>query len=479
VGIGAAALTLRLYGMEYLKVGIGPDLPFWIDTDLSPRTVLYALGLTVLGAVIVGVLPALRVTRGISAKLRQGTAGAGLRFSGVWTFVIVAQVAATVLLPAIVMLENSEMSRVQTADIGIPAREYLSVRVDTDEPPVGSESDAERERRIARFGSSLQTLRQRVASEPGVRGVTFVSELPGTSHDGARIALADSAQLPAGKRVSGIAKVDLNYFSVLSAPILSGRAFHSGDLAPGVKSVIVDLRFVDQVLGGANPLGRRMRIGRSDSSWWEIIGVVKELGMSSPVERNLSAGVYIPVAPGADDAPYMMIHASGDLLAMTPRLRRIAEAVDPGMRLNEVARMDTSADSLVWFLRLWQRITMVLTGIAVLLSLAGIYAVLSFIVSKRTREIGVRVALGAAHSQIIQLFIREGMRLASIGVGAGLVLSFAVAKLLSSMFLGLTISDSITFAAGAIVLGAAAMSASFIPARRAARVDPMVALRAE
>src|ERR1044072_6720409 len=120
--------------MEYLKVGVGTTLPFWIDTDLSPLTVFYALGLTVLGAVIAGVLPALKVTRGISARLRQGTAGSGLRFSGVWTFVIVAQVAATVVLPAIVMLENNEMSRVQTADIGFPAKEYLGLRVVTDAP---------------------------------------------------------------------------------------------------------------------------------------------------------------------------------------------------------------------------------------------------------------------------------------------------------------------------------------------------------
>src|SRR5689334_19396145 len=224
VGLAAAALTLRLYGRHYLEINFD-TMPFWWQTDLSPLTVLYALGLTILGAVIAGVLPALRVTRGISAKLRQGTAGSGLKFSGVWTFVIVAQVAATVLLPAIVALEQNEVSRVKSYDFGFPAKEYLALQVQAD----------------SLTGGTLQTLKQRVESEPGVRGVTFVSSPPGASVGGARIFIADSAQLPPGERVVGVAQVDLNYFKVLGAPILSGRAFHSGDLTGGARSVIVDL----------------------------------------------------------------------------------------------------------------------------------------------------------------------------------------------------------------------------------------------
>jgi predicted permease len=490
VGIGAAALTLRIYGMEYLRVGVGTTLPFWIDTDLSPLTVLYALGLTVLAAVIVGVLPALKVTRGISARLRQGTAGSGLRFSGVWTFVIVAQVAATVVLPAIIMLENNEMSRVRTADMGIPAKEYLGMRVDMDAPLIGDVSDAERNAIETRLGQVRETLRQRVASEPGVRGVTFTSDLPGTPHGGARIFLADSAQLPPGKRVVGLAYVDVNYFSVLEAPVLSGRAFHSGDLTEGARNVIVDVRFSEQVLGGGNPIGRRMRIGRSDSTWWEIVGVVKELGMSSPIERNISPGVYIPMRPGFLASPYMLIHASGDLLGMSPRLRTIAEAVDPGMRLNEVVRMDLAADDLVWFLKLWRQITGVLTGIAVILSLAGIYAVLSYTVSKRTREIGVRVAVGASPKRIIATIFQRPLTQVSAGIVVGAILVG-----LGSVMVRNHIPDSAigmqTFKGGmpldqlaVLILYAGAMLgvcllACIVPTRRALSVQPTEALRAE
>jgi predicted permease len=480
VGLGAAALTLRLYGMHYLEINLG-TMPFWFDADLSPLTVLYALALTVLGAVIAGVLPALKVTRGISQKLRQGTAGSGLRFSGVWTFVIVAQVAATVLLPAIVALEQNEMSRVKAYDFGFPAKEYLAVQVQGD-----LSSDTSR----ARAGATLQTLQQRVASEPGVRGVTFVSAPPGASTGGARIFLADSAQLPAGQRVAGVAQVDVNYFNVLGARVLSGRDFHSGDLTPGARSAIVDLRFVEQVLGGRNPIGRRMRIGRADSSWWEIVGVVKNLGMGSPVERNPPAGVYVPVPLGFSAASFMMIHASGDPLALSPRLRTIAEAVDPNLRLSEITRLDMTSDPLVWFIKLWRQITMALTGVAVLLSLAGIYAVLSFTVSKRTREIGVRVAVGASPRRIVATIFRRPITQVSTGIVVGSILvglgSIVVRNHQPDTAFGMqTLAGGLSIGQLAALIGYASLMlgvcllACVVPTRRALSVQPTEALRAE
>lgn len=488
VGLGAAALTLRLYGRHYLEVNFD-TMPFWWQTDLSPLTVLYALGLTVLGAVISGVLPALKVTRGISQKLRQGTVGSGLRFSGVWTFVIVAQVAATVLLPGIVALEQNEISRVQSFDFGFPAKEYLAVQV-VAEAGTGNSTDATRDSLVAIRNATFQTLRQRVAAEPGVSGVTFVSDLPGASTGGARIFLADSTQVPPGQRVVGIAQVDLNYFSTLGATMLSGRAFHSGDLTPGARSVIVDLRFVDQVLGGLNPLGRRMRIGRADSSWWEIVGVVKQLGMGSPVERNPPVGVYIPVSPGFNAASNMMIHASGDPLRLTPRLRAIAEAVDPNIRLNGATRLDMTSDPLVWFISLWRQITMVLTGVAVLLSLAGIYAVLSFTVSKRTREIGVRVAVGASPRRIVATIFRRPMIQVSSGIVVGSLMvglgSVVVRNHVPDSDFGMqTLAGGLSLGQLASLIGYAVLMfgvctlACVVPTRRALRVQPTEALRAD
>jgi putative ABC transport system permease protein len=193
-------------------------------------------------------------------------------------------------------------------------------------------------------------------------------------------------------------------------------------LVPAARSIIVDVGFVKNVLGGASPLGRRVRIGRDSNEWYEIVGVVKDLGMNSPIERSLPAGLYLPALPGHIDSPQLLIHASGDPLSLSPRIRAIAESVDPTMRLSAFTRMDRVSDPMVWFVKLWRQITMILTGIAVLLSLAGIYAVLAFTVSKRTREIGVRIALGATPRLVATTIFRRPLTQVSIGIGVGAVL---------------------------------------------------------
>lgn len=487
VGLGAAALTLRMYGMQYLEINIG-RMPFWFDTDLSPLTILYAIALTFVGALIAGVLPALKVTRGISARLRQGTSGAGLRFGGVWTFVIVAQVAATVLLPAIVLLEQNELSRIKTYDIGFAASEYLAVNLQLDAPSDTSASKMDEWR--TRTAATFELLKQRVNSEPGVRAAAFTSDLPGTSHGGARIQLADSVAIPGGLRYVNKAAIDVDYFNTLSAGIIAGRPFHSGDYVASARSIIVDAGFVKNVLGGASAVGRRIRVGKENAEWYEIVGVVKDLGMGSPVERSLPAGLYLPAAPERMSATRMLIHTSGDPLSFSPRLRSIAESVDATLQLSKFTRMDAVSDPLIWFMKLWRQITMILTGIAVLLSLAGIYAVLSFIVSKRTREIGVRVAVGASPQRIVATIFKRPLTQVSIGIGVGALLVGIGAVVmqnhkpdtdinLQTFAGGLSLTQFATLLGYAVLMLGVCLMACVVPTRRALSVQPTEALRAD
>ncbi len=182
VGLVAAHFALRAWGVEFLEVNLG-RLPFWFDLRLSPATVLFALALTVLGSAIAGVGPALKVTRGMGSRLKQATAGAGgLQFGGVWTAVIVVQVAVTVAFPAVVYVEQWELRHIQTFEAGFAAEEYLAVRVEMDAPVVpGANADSNRREHPASFASSVEELRRRVAAEPGVAGVTFVDRLPRTA----------------------------------------------------------------------------------------------------------------------------------------------------------------------------------------------------------------------------------------------------------------------------------------------------------
>ena len=179
MGLAAAHIVLNNWGLAFLEANLG-RLPFWYDVSLSPATVLFALGLTVLGSAIAGVLPALKVTRGMGSRLKQATAGAGgLQFGGIWTVVIVVQVAVTVAFPGVVYQEQWLLRHAETFDAGFPTEEYLAARIQLDTPsPTGENTDAMREAHRGAFAARLEELRRRVAAEPGVAGVTFVDGLP-------------------------------------------------------------------------------------------------------------------------------------------------------------------------------------------------------------------------------------------------------------------------------------------------------------
>jgi predicted permease len=509
VGLAAAHVALRQVGLSFLEATMG-QIPFWLDPRLSPATVLYACALTLLGAAIAGGLPGLKVTRGLGSRLRAGTTGGGgLRFGGVWTAVIVAQVAVTIAFPALALVEVRELHRIRSYDVGFAADEYLAVQLEMDAAP-GADLDgdpAAAAAHRARFGMSVETLRLRVAAEPGVVGVAFTDKLPRTDYGYYRVALDDSASLagavaPAAAsegtrrlRSTKIAYVDPSYFDVLDAPILAGRGFQAADLAPGARVAIVDQGFVAQVLLGRNPIGRRVRIAKAPTPvqgpeadtlpWFEIVGLVEKLGMIGAEETCCEVGLYLPATPGSAFQSHLMIHTRGDPMALVPRMRRVAHTVDPTLRLSDLQRMDQVADDLLWLLGMLLRTTLVMTAVALLLSLAGIYAVLSFTVARRTSEIGVRVALGAHRGRVLTAIFRRPLMQVGLGIagGATLIAVSTMALARTTQFEswpdGLSAGQVGMLAAYAAFMLGVCLLACVVPTRRALRVQPIVAMRAE
>src|SRR5688572_21316506 len=435
-GVLAAHVVLQTWGLTFLEVNLG-RLPFWYDLSLSPTTVLFALGLTVFGSAIAGVLPALKVTRGMGSRLKQATAGAGgLQFGGVWTAVIVVQVAVTVAFPAVVYQEQWQLRHIETFDAGFPTEEYLGARIQLDAPAAtGETAGAAREAQRAAFAARLEDLRQRVAGQPGVAGVTFVDRLPRTARPEYDIELPEDANRvwPVGEsgepdiplREATVARIEPSYFDTLETSVLAGRAFGPADLTPDARVAIVDQGFVDQVLQGRHPVGQQVRFSSGNdpttaaSPWMEIVGVVQDLGMGAPTRAGRAAGLYLPSTPERFSRVYIMVHLRDEPLTFAPRLTEIATTVDPALRVSEMQRVDTVTDALVWIVRLWIRVTLVMTAVALVLSLSGIYAVLSFIVARRTREIGVRVALGASRRRVVSAIFRRPLIQVSLGVLAG------------------------------------------------------------
>jgi hypothetical protein len=219
--------------------------------------------------------------------------------------------------------------------------------------------------------------------------------------------------------------------------------------------------------------------------WHEIVGVVPELGMTGAAENGRGRGLYLPAAAGSSFAPQMLIHARGDPMALVPRIRAIGATLDPTLRLAEFQRLDRVADDLLWFLGMWLRATLALTAVALVLSLAGIYAVLSFTVARRTREIGVRVALGASRRRVVTAIFRRPLTQVAIGIVAGATLIALGAQLLSRttqfMNTGLALSagQMVLLVLYAVFMLGVCLLACVVPTRRALGVEPMVAMRVE
>lgn len=466
IGLAAAAISLKLWGKPYLELNLG-KLPFWYDVSLSPMTVVYGVGLTLLGAVVAGVVPALKATHGLGQRLREGSSGGGgIKFGGIWTAVIITQVAVTVAFPAIAFVQQRELLRIRGFDNGFAANEYLGARLEIDSAGVSG---------------ALHTLQERLANEPGVSGVTFVDQLPRLFHREYRIEL-DGVTYAAGESPEvATASIAPNYFDVLESPVIAGRAFNASDV--GTRTAIVDQGFVAEVLKGQNPIGRRFAFQPPDGTpadaprdWYEIIGVANDLGMQYVTHQHRTAGLYLPWDQSSTSSLYLMIHAPGDPMALGSRVREIVAQVDPTLRLTELIRADRVTDGIQWFLGLWIRITVVLMAIALLLSLAGIYAVLAFTVAKRTREIGVRVALGASRQRVVAEIFRRPLTQVAIGVAAGGLLVGAGAIAMAGSLSAMQVLLLVTYIG---VMLAVCMLACIVPTRRALSVEPTEALRGE
>jgi hypothetical protein len=376
--------------------------------------------------------------------------------------------------------------------MGFAAERYLGVKLQMDMPETeGSDSSAVTAAR-ARFSGILESFRQRLQAEPGVAGVTFVDALPSEDHAYRRVEFVSGGD--GTRHLVSIATIDPSYFDVLQQPPKTGRAFTPADQGSESRVAIVDQAFVDLVMQGRNPVGQQIRAGtrmQFDSAAaelpvYDIVGVVEELGMSQRSNPQRDPGVYFPLVPGSRAAIHLLIHARGDPFSLVPRVRAIATTLDPALRIGTPERIDRLANPLLWFIQLWMKITIGLAAIALLLSLAGIYAVLSYTVARRTREIGVRVALGASSRRIITSIFRRPLIQVTIGVlVGGILVGYGVVAVGNTTHFegsrppGLSFTDVALLIVYSALMLAVCLLACVVPTWRALRVQPTEALRAE
>jgi putative ABC transport system permease protein len=499
-------LTATDFALKWTLAALSTEAegwPFWIEGGLSATTITYSAWLTVLAAVVAGVVPALKITRtNMEAGLRQASSGAGgVRMGGMWTAVIVAQIAGTVLFTAVAYVVQRQAAGIASAKATFAAEEYLAVRLDMDRDGLTEErATTVDESFLRRYQATARELEQRVAAEAGVAGVTLAEQLPMMPTRGAAIELDDlgaSESVTDRELFVSTAAVDPDFFDVFQTPVVAGRAFAARDAAVGANTVVVNQLFVDKILAGRNAVGRRIRYKVEDSQpgeafkepgpWFEIVGVVRDLVPDPALPLNLDNPGKIVVyrtlgSNRTQSAPlYLATHVrSGDPTSVLPALRRIAAEISPGLRLSEVQRLDqgTSSDSRAW--NGFANFILLLSAVALVLSLAGIYAITSFTVSRRTREIAVRVALGAQISNIVANVFRGPFFQAAMGVAVGcLMMASLVAVAMRDSDVGVgtvTRHAALLLVYGAAMMGVCAL-ACIGPLLRVFRVEPTDVLR--
>ena len=482
LGLVVAQTTVR-YAWARAGQIIGDGLPFWVDLQLESATVAYAVLLALVAAVLIGVLPALKVSGASVQRGLQGITSTGgtMQFGGMWSFIVGAQVACTLLFVPAAAGICTELLRDRSTRAEFPAERYLTFHLRLDEEALPGEHGIPDDGQIAaRSGVAYEELARRLRQEPGVTHVAFGDRLPAMSPELVRVEIEQDGAPPArlhGNYEGDVAMVAVGagYHEAFGARIVTGRGLHAADAGAANRPVVVNEAFMREV--GRNPVGARVRTPQRRSEgepgpWHEIVGVVSDLGMD-PTDGGEAEYIYRAASAAALDPVIVAVRVGGDTGPLASRVAAVARQVDAGLQLREIVTLDEIVAE--------RQMPMVLGSVvfgsillgAVVFSAAGLYALMAVAVARRTREIGIRIALGATPGRVLRaVFARAGRQLGG-GILAGNSLILLLAWRADSLTAALLISSVIT----SVIMAAVGVLACAAPARRALRIQPTEALR--
>jgi predicted permease len=469
---GAAGIFLATAGVQFLR-GLGPQsLPRLDEVNVSGTVLAFTFLISIFTGVLFGLGPALKASRrDLAQGLREGGAAGDARSKHrVHNALVVAEVAlSVVVLIASGLLLNSfwHLMRVQ---LGFDPANVLTTEVSLVSPRYDDQQRRE---------SFFHGLEDRVHSQSGVASVGFVSELPlsGEADDTFFTIAEHPPANPNDHNDADVRIIDGDYFGAMRIPLLAGRAFERQDSLESRKVVIVNEPFVKKYFPNENPIGKHLKMfeGKPEFTPREIVGIVGG-NKHFALQESLRAAMF---TPGSFLKMNVVVRSAGDPALLTTVVRQAVRAIDPDEATSAFRTMDDVVSSSAAGDRFNALLLGAFGGIALLLTAAGIFGVLSYLVTQRTREIGLRVALGAQRSDVLHVIVGHGVRLALLGLGIGIVAAAVVTRWMSSVLFAVKPTDPLTFVAVAAVLGTVAFLASYLPARRAMLVDPMVALRHE
>jgi putative ABC transport system permease protein len=483
LGLVVAQTTVR-YAWAKASQIIGDGLPFWVDLQLEPATIAYALLLALVAAGLIGLLPALKATGASIHRGLQGITSTGgtMRFGGIWSFIVGAQVACTLLfVPAAVGIFTNTLHD-QAKRPEFPPERYLTFRLSMDNEALAGERDVPDDGQIgARRARAYEELAGRLRQEPGVTHVTHGDRLPTMYPELVALEMEQDGAPPArlhGNYEGGfaMAAVGAGYHDAFSAKIVAGRGLQAADAGTPNAPVVVNEAFMRVV--GRNSVGARIRTlqrgsEREPGPWHEIVGVVTDVGTLFSADWGGAAYIYRAASAAELDPVVVAVRVAGDAAPLAPRVAALARRVDAGLHLRDIVTLDDIVAQEQKRMVVGSVVFGSVLFVAVVFSAAGLYALMAVAVARRTREIGIRIALGASSRHVLgSVFARAGRQLGGgIIAGNGLILFLAWRS--DSLTADLVVSSVTT----SVIMAVVGVLACAAPAHRALRVQPTEALR--
>src|ERR1017187_758980 len=472
---GAFGLVLARVGIAILaRLGSG-SIPRLAEARLDVRLFLFALGVSVVTGVLFGMAPAIQVSgANLNASLREtgrgGTTGRRGRAMRSTLVVLEVTLSVVVLIGAGLLIRS--FVRFRSTDPGFQPSGLLTFRL-----LLGGGRNASPDRRI----SFVQQVADRMAVLPGVRTVGGVNWLPLTVLGGGTTFTVDGrVEPPPAQRPTGLLRsVTPSYFRAMGIPLIAGREFTADDTAQSTPAIIVNQTLARRFWPQGQPVGGRLFLRDvANGSLAEIVGVVGDV-KPERVENDYWPTIYGPYPQLPFVTMVMVVRTAGPPLSLATTVEREVHRLDPEQPVADVRSMESLVDQSIAGSRFNAVLLGTFAAIAFVLAAVGIYGVVSYDVSERTHEIGLRMALGAQSRDVLQLVVGHGARLAAFGIAAGLSAAVALTRLMATMLYGVKATDAYTFAAISVLLGGVALAACYLPSRRAMALDPVTALRHE
>jgi putative ABC transport system permease protein len=476
---GALGLLLANWGLEVLLKFVPQELPRMSDVSLDARVLAFSAAITLLTGLVFGLIPALQASRpDLHQTMKDGGRGSteGGRRQFVRNSLVVLEVASALVLLVGAGLMAKSFMRLQEVEIGFNPEKALSVSV-----ALPGNKYPQEERQIAFF----QQLLERVAALPGVQSVGATSLVPLGGDDFILNFEVDGQPPPApdDRQNTHYYSVSPDYFEAMSIPLLRGRHFTEQDTRDSLPVAIINESMANKIFPGEDPLGKRITfdLRAEKPAWFEIVGIVGDVKHYSP-ERPTTLQTYEPYTQQTFASMALVVRTTLEPGSLTAAIRRQVLELDPEQPISSISTLDQYVSSVLAQQQFSTLLFVIFAAVAMALASIGIYGVLSYSVTQRTHEIGIRRALGAQTSDVLRMVIGQGVLLAVIGIACGVGVALLLAKLTTSfseLLFGVTATDPLTFTLIALALLGVALLACYVPARRAAKVDPMIALRGE